>query len=295
MNGAAVEVDTESAHLPGSGGNSMVLLLTANVTAAANLADLSVQTIGQYYFDCNQDNDKTQDEGGNSNSNSNNNSPCGTMNAASATTLVAHPVGFQSKSPLTVQILGGSATSPAARLLHHRSAGDGATLKNATFDASGRVCFLATWNAGAGAGTATAPATPLPSTVAECAIIVAAAAAASDAALHTKYGAVGTSDRDLVDAIRSVVGWNTMYDPRIKVATPVSRSFGSFPYVRSKAPLATENLLENTDGGAPTPPPIRVLSARQPAASLIADGRSSDRYKVRNVVVGHFLLHPPCV
>ena len=52
-------------------------------------------------------------------------------------------------------------------------------------------------------------------------------------------------------------------------------------YVRSKAPLATKNLLENT-GGVLRLPPITVLSGRQPATSPYADVRALrigvDRY-----------------
>ena len=58
-------------------------------------------------------------------------------------------------------------------------------------------------------------------------------------------------------------------------------------YVRSKSPLATENLLENTDGVLRPPRdggrgeggsehPISVLSGWQPATSIYADGRTSD-------------------
>ena len=32
--------------------------------------------------------------------------------------------------------------------------------------------------------------------------------------------------RDSVEAIRTVMGWNTVWDQRVKVITPVSRTFG---------------------------------------------------------------------
>ena len=37
-------------------------------------------------------------------------------------------------------------------------------------------------------------------------------------------------DPDAVDAIRAVMGWNTMFDHRATVITPVSRSFGQMPF-----------------------------------------------------------------
>lgn len=226
VNGNAMEVDTESAHVPASEGNSMVLLLTANVTAAANLAALSVQTEGKFYFDCDQG------------SSSSAGSPCGIMSAASPTKLVVQPVGFKDGVPLTVVVVsggggGGSSGSSGSRndgndVYGQGEDGSGGGLANATFDTSGRVCLVASWGSSASASASISNA--LPRTMAECVSVVAAAAAASDASLTARYGKTGTDNRDLANAIRSVVGWNTMYDPRIKVATPVSRSFGSFPY-----------------------------------------------------------------
>ena len=50
-------------------------------------------------------------------------------------------------------------------------------------------------------------------------------------------------------------------------------------YVQSKSPLATENLLENTDGGrGGSEHHISVFSGRQLATSIYADGCSPDRY-----------------
>ena len=49
-------------------------------------------------------------------------------------------------------------------------------------------------------------------------------------------------------------------------------------YVRSTPPLATENLLESTDGVLRPPPLISFLSGRHPAAfySMLTAGGSSD-------------------
>ena len=49
-------------------------------------------------------------------------------------------------------------------------------------------------------------------------------------------------------------------------------------YVRSKSPVATENLLEHTDDGVGwgSEHPTSVLSGWQPATAIYADGRSSD-------------------
>lgn len=37
--------------------------------------------------------------------------------------------------------------------------------------------------------------------------------------------------RDSVEAIRTVMGWNTVWDQRVKVITPVSRTFGVNPFI----------------------------------------------------------------
>jgi putative isomerase len=93
-----------------------------------------------------------------------------------------------------------------------------------TLDKDGSACVVVTslgssWPA-AGA-----------STVADCTKIVAAAEAALNGALEAEYprSKVGDS-RDVVDAIRAVMGWNTMFDHRATVITPVSRSFGQMPF-----------------------------------------------------------------
>ena len=42
-----------------------------------------------------------------------------------------------------------------------------------------------------------------------------------------KYGRM----RDTVEAMRTVIGWNTVWDQRVKVVTPVSRTFGVNPWI----------------------------------------------------------------
>ena len=37
--------------------------------------------------------------------------------------------------------------------------------------------------------------------------------------------------RDSAEAIRTVMGWNTVWDQRVKVITPVSRTFGVNPWI----------------------------------------------------------------
>ena len=37
--------------------------------------------------------------------------------------------------------------------------------------------------------------------------------------------------RDSAEAIRTVIGWNTVWDQRVKVITPVSRTFGVNPFI----------------------------------------------------------------
>ena len=77
----------------------------------------------------------------------------------------------------------------------------------------GEVCLVA--------GSSTAP----PSSLAASMKVVTDAEASVEAATSAEYprAKVGSA-RDSVDAIRAVMGWNTMYDHRATVITPVSRS-----------------------------------------------------------------------
>ena len=127
---------------------------------------------------------------------------CGTIAAADGA-IVAHAAGFG-----TVSVRVAGAASSAAGALR------------APFDAHGRACLIAALDGSPH---------PLPATVEDCAAAVARRAAARDGDLTPVYGPVGTDRRDAVEAIRSVVGWNTMFDSRIKVVTPVSRNFGAPP------------------------------------------------------------------
>jgi hypothetical protein len=130
--------------------------------------------------------------------------------------LVAHPVGF-GHDDIRLGLHGGDAAAAAASV-----PGGEATLA-VTFDSTGRACVTAQWNStDTDSGTDSNldrnkhdahHGVSVSITVSECAAIVAAAAAAHDAQLVDQYGAVGTPTRDSVDAIRSVVGWNTMYVP----------------------------------------------------------------------------------
>mmetsp|Transcript_5970 Transcript_5970/g.14218 ORF Transcript_5970/g.14218 Transcript_5970/m.14218 type:complete len:818 (-) Transcript_5970:126-2579(-) len=96
------------------------------------------------------------------------------------------------------------------------SAADG--VLSASFDSSGRVCF-------------TAGGTETKLSIEDCQNIVSRRQAWYFAGLDVKYprNKVGKL-RDAVEAVRSVVAWNTMWDMRVNVVTPVSRNFGELPY-----------------------------------------------------------------
>ena len=69
------------------------------------------------------------------------------------------------------------------------------------------------------------------STLAACSQLVSGMEAKVEAEVAAQYprATVG-ENRDAVDAIRAVMGWNTMFDHRATVITPVSRSFGQMPF-----------------------------------------------------------------
>ena len=68
--------------------------------------------------------------------------------------------------------------------------------------------------------------------VAEVHAIVAEQSQRLVAALDEKYprARVGRM-RDAAEAMRTVIGWNTVWDQRVKVMTPVSRTFGVNPFI----------------------------------------------------------------
>jgi len=184
-------VTVTSAHVGGRADN-VVLLLRANTTEFGSAGHPLVHISPSYFFTSCTENAVT---GGAS--------VCGDFTStASGYTVI--PAGFPA---MTVVVVG---AVPAM----------GPQSMQVAFDASGIVCLAS--------GGAALP--KIDSTTA-CAALVAAAIRAQDAELAARYprATVG-SDRDLVEAMRSVIGWNCMFDMRTHVITPVSRNFGSLPF-----------------------------------------------------------------
>ena len=132
---------------------------------------------------------------------------CGTV-TLSERGASARPNGF---GPLEMQMLGGTiALNSTARTT------------TVALDAAGLACIAVGMPGGAASKVRTA---------AHCLALAAAAAERHEAAVQAQYPrhSVG-ANRDVVDALRSVVGWNIMWDPEVKVVAPVSRNFGVQPF-----------------------------------------------------------------
>ena len=230
-----LHVAVKSAHIDvGGSGDATVVLLTANASTAAAAkivaaGQLELHVSARFYFDC-----APQTHSGSV--------PCGTIVAAAdGQGLVATPIG----QPAVHLIAYGarvSVTSSSEVVLTMGPGADG-----------GAACLVAV----AGGGDHS----PSVSSVAQCTAAVAAAEAAVEAGLEAEYPRAKVGDtRDVVDAIRAVIGWNTMYDGRAFVITPVSRSFGKLPFemwlwdtyfstllsAESSKELAYANLIEIT-------------------------------------------------
>jgi hypothetical protein len=189
-----LSVVTESAHIDGAGGHAAVLLMTIDTHGSGgNAAGIQFNVSASFLFDCLVT------------------GACGSVAVSvdGTDTIVAQPTGF-----------------PAVRGVWAAHQNGGHAAAPGTPDANGQACVIVAWD---NSTTITAAASAV-KTVGDCAAQVKLSRERVDTALTSQYGAVGTADRDTVDAMRSVVGWNTMWDPRIKVATPVSRSFGEEPF-----------------------------------------------------------------
>lgn len=142
---------------------------------------------------------------------------CGSVTVVDKVSARADPVGL---APFRVALL--SSSSP---LVHHPSTAPAAVhLSDAPVLtlplAASRICVVL-----AGSGPASPPP---PSSVAECEAAVATQRSAYTAKLASDYR--NATLREAAEALRAVVGWNTMFDQRIGVATPVGRAFGPAPY-----------------------------------------------------------------
>lgn len=186
-----LHVAVKSAHV-GASGDATVVLLTANASTAAAKAvvasgQLELHVSTRFYFDC-----APQVYSGSV--------PCGTIAAAAdGKGLIATPTGQP--------------------LVHLAAYGASVSVKSGseivlTMDGGGAACLVA---AAGGGGRS-----PSVTSVAQCTAAVAAAEAAVEAGLEVEYPRAEVGDtRDVVDAIRAVIGWNTMYDGRAFVITPV--------------------------------------------------------------------------
>ena len=192
-----LKVAVKSAHT--MDGNGTVVCLFADDAGGGSgeaVAQLQVHATARYYFDC-----APRTDSGEVN--------CGTITTDSdAKGLRARPVGLPAMS---LRALGTAVAADAG--------GQSLTMRMT----DGVACLVAT-----PVGT---PPHGAPSTLAASASIISVAEQAVEAEVAARYPRekVGAS-RDVVDALRSVMGWNTMYDHRATVITPVSRSFGSQPF-----------------------------------------------------------------
>lgn len=171
-------------------GDQLVLLFHSNVTGTI-LSKMSIVMRRSYYFDAVGEHEKCSKE----------------KNATNAIICISRPAGLR---PITLY-------SDFIASFDHDI-----TLY---FDSStGMACV--TVNA------ASENISPLQLSLDQCVDMIKTHEEAYYQSLRTKYG---TSDRDAdkrdsADAIRSVVGWNTMFHQTMKVVTPVSRDFGPQPY-----------------------------------------------------------------
>jgi putative isomerase len=209
-----------------SRGDATAVLLVANrsgAVPATAVAQLQLKVHSRFYFDCLPRTDSGA-------------VPCGVISAAAdGKGLIARPVGLP---PVFLRAIGGSV--------------------GVTADEQG---LLVTFAGAAACLVSSSGAEPQLKALEQCRQAVAEAEARVEAELEARYprSTVG-SERDVVDAIRAVMGWNSMYDHRATVITPVSRSFGQMPFemwewdtyfstllaAESSKELAYSNLIEIT-------------------------------------------------
>ena len=205
--GGALNFTISSAHLEGGGDDELLLLVRANDTAAAAAARWHLAAEGSFgFFDCPM------------------HSLCGTVDSPSAngTTLVAHPAGFDDVTVRAVpppSAISSSSLRATAAIAAKAAGGQELVL---SFDGSGLACLVVGGSAAAAAAV---------TDTAHCAVLMDAAAARHEAAMEADYpSATSGANRHVADALRAVVGWNVMWDPRVKVIAPVSRDMGVQPY-----------------------------------------------------------------
>eukprot|EP01043_Picozoa_sp_COSAG02_P021064 COSAG02_NODE_1058_length_14905_cov_7.369882_5_plen_487_part_00 len=193
-----LKVAIKSAHT--LDGNGTVVCLLANSSTGGSdeaVAQLQVHATARYYFDCAPRTDSGEVH-------------CGTIATdLDGKGLRGHPVGFPAVS---LRALGTDvATFPGEQ--------QGLTMRMT----NGVACLVATPDNAATKGT--------PTTLVESTNVIRIAEEAVESEVSARYPRekVGAS-RDVADALRSVMGWNTMFDARATVITPVSRSFGQQPF-----------------------------------------------------------------
>jgi hypothetical protein len=193
-----LKVAIKSAHT--LNGTGTVVCLLANSSSAGSdkaVAQLQVHATARYYFDCAPRTDSGEVY-------------CGAIAIDSdGKGLRGHPVGFPA---MTLRALGTDvAIFPGEQQV--------LTMKMT----NGTACLVATPDNAATDGR--------PTTLAASLQVIRMAEEAVEAELSSRYPRekVGAY-RDVVDALRSVMGWNTMFDARATVITPVSRSFGQQPF-----------------------------------------------------------------
>jgi hypothetical protein len=254
--GRALNFTIESAHLDGGGGNELLLLVRANDTgAAAALGEWHVLADASFgFFDC-----PLHGAGAGAGAAS----LCGTVDRVSAdgASLVARPAGFDKLTARAVAPAAAAAAAPAAGAAPAAAAAGATSAATASsaaaapsadaphtlslaFDAHGLACLVV-------GGAAAAEVTD----TAHCAALMAAAAQRFEEGMDADYPRASATagqpsnnrNRDVADALRAVVGWNIMWDSRVKVVAPVSRDFGVQPYALwlwyvRYSPLATYEL-----------------------------------------------------
>lgn len=191
-----LKVAVKSAH--SLSGDGTVVCLLANSSGANNsdVAQLQVQVSARYYFDC-----APRAHSGEVH--------CGKITLdLGGKGLLAHPVGLPAMS---LRAFGTDVVVLP----------DGQSLTMKMI--AGAACLVA---APADTKVDGSPATLMASIK-----LVSTAEEAVDAEIAARYPRQKVGDfRDVVDALRSVMGWNTMFDHRATVITPVSRSFGQQPF-----------------------------------------------------------------
>jgi hypothetical protein len=233
--GPTTNVTVSSGHVAGSGGDEFVL----SVEASRSNTSLYAVFIPGFFFDC-QLYSNASDRHGVQSVAGTYLPVCGHISQYPSTIfarnlVTAQPAG-QGQGILTVVCPQGSACggldSPIPALPPH---GFAVPLRNGAVTLTGLGPRAA---APGGEGRAqppsggSSPPSPTWRTAAEVQGIIARRLDEVSADLDRGYprSEVGQM-RDGVEAIRTVIGWNTVWDQRVKVITPVSRTFGVNPWI----------------------------------------------------------------